>query len=128
MVHLIFSIQQFRFLLWAVAPTSNKQINTKINKYRLRGCPHPHNGSLSTIPNQIGIWKSWFLRRRENRNTRRKTSRSKEENQQLTQLPHQATIGGRRVLSPLCYNCSPNNETLLILSLREVYVYSSSST
>ena len=32
-----------------------------------------------------GIWKCWFLRRGENRSTRRKTSRSKGENQQQTQ-------------------------------------------
>ena len=32
----------------------------------------------------IGIWKCWFLRRGENRSTRRKTSRSKDENQQQT--------------------------------------------
>ena len=29
----------------------------------------------------IGIWKCWFLRRGENRSTRRKTSQSKDENQ-----------------------------------------------
>ena len=46
-------------------------------------------GSTSTkwffvylIPGRIGIWKCWFLRRGENRSTQRKTSRSKEENQQ----------------------------------------------
>ena len=33
-------------------------------------------------PDRIGIRKSWFLRRGENRRTRRKTSRSKDENQQ----------------------------------------------
>ena len=34
------------------------------------------------VPDRIGIWKCWFLRRGENRSTRRKTSRSKGENQQ----------------------------------------------
>ena len=34
------------------------------------------------IPDRIGIWKCWFLRRGENRSTRRKTSRNKGENQQ----------------------------------------------
>ena len=29
------------------------------------------------IPDRIGIWHCWFLRRGENRRTRRKTSRSK---------------------------------------------------
>ena len=49
-------------------------------------------GSTSTkwffvylIPGRIGIWKCCFLRRGENRSTRRKTSRSKGENQQQTQ-------------------------------------------
>ena len=37
-------------------------------------------------PDRIGIWKCWFLRRGENRSTRRKTSRSKDENQQQTQV------------------------------------------
>ena len=37
------------------------------------------------IPGRKGIWKCWFLRRGENRSTRRKTSQSKGENQQQTQ-------------------------------------------
>ena len=40
-----------------------------------------------TFQARIGIWKCWFLRRGENRSTRGKTSRSREENQQQTQ-PH----------------------------------------
>ena len=39
---------------------------------------------LYLIPGRIGIWKCWFLRRGKNRSTRRKTSRSKWENQQQT--------------------------------------------
>ena len=42
---------------------------------------HPQSGT----PGQIGIWKSRFLRRGENRSIRRKTSWSKGENQQQTQ-------------------------------------------
>ena len=34
---------------------------------------------------RIGIWKCWFLRRGENRSTRRKTSQNRVENQQQTQ-------------------------------------------
>jgi len=34
---------------------------------------------------QMGIWKCWFLRRQENRSTRRKTSQSRGDNQQQTQ-------------------------------------------
>ena len=48
-----------------------------------------------TIPDRIGIWKCWFLRRGENRSTRRKTSRSKEENQQQTQPTYDAGSGNR---------------------------------
>ena len=40
------------------------------------------------IPDRIGNWKCWFLRRGENWRTRRKTSRSKAENQQQTQLTY----------------------------------------
>ena len=38
------------------------------------------------VPDRIGVWKRWFLRRGEKRNTREKNqSRSKRENQQQTQ-------------------------------------------
>ena len=36
--------------------------------------------TCSCAPDLTGIWKCWFLRRGENRSTRRKTSRSKDEN------------------------------------------------
>ena len=39
---------------------------------------------MSVRSDQIGIWKCWFLRRGENRSTRRITSQSKGENQQQT--------------------------------------------
>ena len=42
-----------------------------------------------------GIWKCWFLRRGENRSTLRKTSRSKEENQQQTPPTYDAVSGNR---------------------------------
>ena len=42
----------------------------------------------------IGIWKCWFLRREENRSTLRKTSRSKDENQQ-TQPAFDTESGNR---------------------------------
>ena len=55
----------------------------------------------------------FFWRRRENRSTRRKTSRSKGENQEQTQPTYDAEsresnpghIGGRRVISPLRCPC-----------------------
>ena len=61
------------------------------------------------IPGRIGIWKCWFLRRGENRSTRRKTSRSKGENQRQTHIWRRCRdlnpghIGGRRALSLLCH-------------------------
>ena len=42
---------------------------------------------------RIGIWRCWFLRREENRSTRRKTSRSKGENQQQTQPTNGVDVG-----------------------------------
>ena len=47
--------------------------------------PEAHDKVLDNNPDRIGSWKCWFLRRGENRSTRRKTSRSKDENQQQTQ-------------------------------------------
>ena len=44
---------------------------------------------------RIGIWKCWVLRRGENRSTRRKTSRSREENKQQTQATYDAGSGNR---------------------------------
>ena len=70
---------------------------------------------LANNPDQIGIWECWCLRRGENRSTRRKTSWSKDENQQQTQPTYnaksenriRATFCGRRVLSSLRHPCSP---------------------
>ena len=50
---------------------------------------------LDNNPVRIGIWKCWFLRRGENRRTRRKTSRSRVENQQQTQPTYDAGSGNR---------------------------------
>ena len=50
---------------------------------------------LTLFPDRIGIWKCWFLRRGENRSTRRKTSRSKDKNQQQTQPTYDAESGNR---------------------------------
>ena len=51
--------------------------------------------NVRAFQDRIGIWKCWFLRRGENRSTRRKTSRSREENQQQTQPTHDAGSGNR---------------------------------
>ena len=79
------------------------------------------------IPDLIG--NVGFLRRGENR---RITSRSREENQQQTQLTYgrrvresnPGHIGGRRALSPLCHPCSPTCEDIvsfLSISYHSVY-------
>ena len=49
----------------------------------------------SSKKNKLEIWKCWFLRRGENRSTRGKTSRSREENQQQTQPTYDAGSGNR---------------------------------
>ena len=48
-----------------------------------------------TFQARIGIWKCWFLRRGENRSTQRKTSQSKEDNQQQTQPTYDTGSGNR---------------------------------
>ena len=57
--------------------------------------PEAHDKVLDNNPDWIGIWKCWFLRRGETRSTWRKTSRSKEENQQQTQPTYDAGSGNR---------------------------------
>ena len=64
---------------------------------------------LARLPDRMGSWKCWFLRRRGNRSTQRKTTRSNGENQQETKPTSRCrrrdlnpgNIGGRRELSPL---------------------------
>ena len=62
---------------------------------RARGS-EAHDKVLENNPDRIGIWKCWFLRRGENWSTRRKTSRSKEENRQ--QIQYDAASGTRDTL------------------------------
>ena len=57
------------------------------------------------FPDRIGIQKCWFLRRGENRSTRRKTSRSKDENQQ-TQPTYDAESGNRTRVTLVTGKCS----------------------
>ena len=54
--------------------------------------PDAHDKVLDNNPDRIGIWKCWVLRRGENWSTRRKTSRSKDENQQQTQPAYDAKM------------------------------------
>ena len=52
--------------------------------------PEAHDKVLDNNPDRIGIWKCWFVRRGVNWSSRRKTSWSKDENQQQSQPPHMA--------------------------------------
>ena len=76
----------------------NKLILFKLDSVR-SGCPISRaRGSCikrSSIPDRIGIQKCCFLRRGENRSTQRKTSRSREENQQQTQPTYDVESGNR---------------------------------
>ena len=64
---------------------------------------------LARVPDRMGSWKCWFLRRRGNWGTQRKTTRSNLENRQETQPTSRCRrrdsspghIGGRRELSQL---------------------------
>ena len=55
--------------------------------------PEARDKVLDNNSDRIGIWKCWVLRRGENRSTQRKTSRSKDKNQQQTQPTYDAESG-----------------------------------
>ena len=55
---------------------------------------------------ELEFGKCWFLRRGENRSTRRKTSRSREENQQQTQPTYDAETGNRTRATLVGGECS----------------------
>ena len=57
-------------------------------------------------PDQIGIWKCCFLKRGENRSTRRKASRSEVDNQQQTQTTYNAKSGNRTRATLVGDECS----------------------
>ena len=71
------------------------------------------------IPVWIGIWKCWILRRGENRSTRRKTSRSKGENQQQTQ-PTYGINTRIRITTLVAGECSDHCATLVQLQLMKM--------
>ena len=68
--------------------------------------PEAHDKVLDNNPDRIGIWKCWFLRRGENRRTRIKTSRSKDENQQQTQPTYDAESENRTRATLVGDECS----------------------
>ena len=87
----------------------NQSILFKLDSVR-SGCPISRaRGSCikrSSIPDRIGIQKCWFLRRGENRSTRRKTSRSREENQQQTQPTYDVESANRTRATVVEGECS----------------------
>ena len=64
------------------------------------------------VPDRIGTWKCWFLRREENRSTRRKTSRGKGENQQQTQPTYGVDASIRTRATLVGGECSHHCATL----------------
>ena len=57
-------------------------------------------------PDRIGIWECCFFMRGENRSTRRKTSWSKDENQQQTQPTYDVESGNRTRATLVGGECS----------------------
>ena len=105
---------RFRNTATPRSPPSSKLSYCKCNLFNVNNTgvlvqspePEAHDKVLDNNPDRIGIWKCWFLRRGENRSTRRKTSRSKDENRQQTHMtpspgiepgPHwwEACVGGK---------------------------------
>ena len=78
-----------------------------------------HLGVLC-VPDRIGIWKCWLLRRGENRSTLRKTSQSKAENQQQTQLTYGVDTRLRTWATLVGSECSHHCTTL---ALNKYYVH-----
>ena len=73
--------------------------------------PEPIAKAHDNNPDRTRIWKCWFLRRGGNRRTRRKTSRSKDENQQQTQPTFET------------YNAASGNRTRATLVGGECFHY-----
>ena len=68
---------------------------------------------------ELEFGKCWFLRRGENRSTRRKSSRSREENQQQTQPTYDAETGNRTRATLVGGECSHHCATPAPLYLDE---------
>ena len=115
--HLEMPYQSWRMLTFLFAQWTSLQVNNNNNNDYYRIIMNCRYHIHKVVLRQPDSWSNWNLEmlvfeERENRSTRRKTSRSKGENQQQTQptlvwrrprdlnLGH---IGGRRALSPLCH-------------------------
>ena len=100
-----------KYFSWCHAPSfcfsflskfNNKYI---INKMEISVAPtewlfHP------LFPDRTGIWKCWSLWREKNRSTRRKTSLSRDENQQQTQPTYDVESGNRTRATLVGGECS----------------------
>ena len=84
--------------------------------------PDAHDIVLDNNPDPIGIWRCWFLGRGENRSTRRKTSRSKDENQQRLN-PHMTPSPGIKP-GPHWWEASALTTAPSLLPTLEVYASS----
>ena len=87
----------------------SKKVKNVVNLY----CAYIHDEMINcalhmgTLYRSNGNWKMfWLLRREENRSTRRKTSRSKDENQQQTQPTYDAESGNRTRVTLVGGECS----------------------
>ena len=83
-------------------------------------------GHWDTVHVQWNKIKCWFVRRVENRSTRRKTSRSRVESQQQTQLTYDAESGNQNRVTLLGGECSHHCTILAFITTisREVLHYS----
>ena len=145
-------------LLWCVCILSLPLVLSSVSGYTLSthcNCKKIANHSFFTdgalrsslfetcpcIPDRIGIWKCWFLRRGENWSTGRKTSQSKGKNQQQTKptygvdakIPTQATLVGMSALTTAqpflpeySHECECGCYTILSLVLIYMHCYSTS--
>ena len=100
----------------------------------LRALRNSHVETCPGVPDRIGIWKSWFLRRGQNWSTWRKISRRKGENQQQTRpkygvdtkIQTRATLVGMGALTtaqPFLPEYSHEYGCYTILTLVTVYMH-----
>ena len=88
--------------------TNIRQKNVNVNVICL--LPEPPRSSQELVQkcDRIGIHRCWFLRRGENRSTRRKTSRGRVENQQQTQSTYDAGSGNRTGKEASAFGTAPS--------------------
>jgi len=80
------------------------------------------NANWGHLQDRIGICMCWFLRRGENRTTRRKTSQSKDENQQQTQPTYDAGTGSQTQATLVGGECSHHCTNSLLPNYNYIYL------